>query len=363
MGNIYQATCTVIPLHMQRHIADYGDDDDRERVKVTRHLTSCISRGREQTLISAVSKSVDPQKRRYVYDARNGHTLPGKLVMSERKEATKDVEAREAFEGAGATYDFFDKIFSRKSIDGRGMRLVSTIHYERNFNNAMWDGQQMVFGDGDGKLFNRFTEPKDIIGHEFAHGVTQLTAALEYHDQTGALNEHFSDVMGMMIKQMWLAQTVMQSDWQIGRGLFTSMVNGEALRSMKAPGTAYDDPVLGREPQPAHMRGYVFTADDNGGVHINSGILNHAFFLTATRLGGHSWDVAGWLWYVVLEERLSPKATFQDFANATVLLAGQKFGFGGHVQTTVADAWAEVGLQVPLSLIKGGAGISTLAVY
>jgi len=162
--------------------------------------------------------------------------------------------------------------------------------------------------------------------------------------------------MGMMIKQMWLAQTVMQSDWQIGRGLFTSMVNGEALRSMKAPGTAYDDPVLGRDPQPAHMRGYVFTADDNGGVHINSGILNHAFFLTATRLGGHSWDVAGWLWYVVLEERLSPKATFQDFANATVLLAGQKFGFGGHVQTTVADAWAEVGLQVPLSLIKGGPG-------
>ncbi len=346
---------------MQRHIAEYGDDDDRVKIAETLIHTSCISRGREATLIATASRPQDPQKHRYVYDARNGHTLPGAIVMSERKESTKDVEAREAFEGSGATHDFFYKVFGRNSIDGRGMKMVSTIHYERNFNNAMWTGKQMVYGDGDGKLFNRFTVSKDVIGHEFAHGVTQFTSGLEYHDQTGALNEHISDVCGMMIKQRWLAQTVTQSDWEIGVGLYTSNVHGNALRSMKAPGTAYDDPVLGRDPQPAHMRDYVVTADDNGGVHINSGIPNHAFYLGATRLGGHSWEVAGELWYVASTEHLTPNAQFQDLVNATVMLAGQKFGVGGNVQTILIQAWSDVGLPVPSALTKGGGGTSTPA--
>jgi Zn-dependent metalloprotease len=341
---------------MQRHIAEYGDAGARERAAATSHHTSCIARERGASLIATATRSKDPQKRRYVYDARNGHTLPGALVMSEQKDS-KDIEAREAFEGAGATYDFFDKLFSRKSIDGRGMRLVSTIHYERNFNNAMWNGRQMVYGDGDGELFNRFTESKDIIGHEFTHGVTQFTAGLAYHDQTGALNEHISDAFGTMIKQKWLAQTVTQSDWQIGDGLFTSKVNGKALRSMKAPGTAYDDPVLGRDPQPAHMRDYVVTTDDNGGVHINSGILNFAFYQIATDLGGYCWPVLSDIWYDTLTEHLSPQAQFQDFANATVLVAGQLHGAGGQVQLIVADAWSKVGLPVPSALTKGGGGM------
>lgn len=339
---------------MQRHIAKYGDDDDRAKIEATRHHTSRIAHEREARLISTASRSLDPQKRRYVYDARNGHTLPGALVMSEQEESTKDVEAREAFEGAGATHDFFYKVFGRNSIDGRGMKMVSTIHYERNFNNAMWNGKEMVYGDGDGKFFNRFTTPKDVIGHEFTHGVTQFTSGLEYHDQTGALNEHISDVCGIMIKQRWLAQTVTQSDWGIGGGLFTAAVNGTALRSMKAPGTAYDDPVLGRDPQPAHMRNYVVTADDNGGVHINSGIPNHAFYLSSTRLGGYSWEVAGDLWYVASTEHLTPKAQFQDLANATVVLAGQKFGVGGNVQTILIQSWSDVGLFVASAWTPGG---------
>jgi Zn-dependent metalloprotease len=363
VGTIYQSTCTVIPPHMERHIAEYGDDAARKRVAATRFHTSCISRGREEALISAASKSVDPQKRRYVYDAGNGHTLPGVLVMTEQKEATEDVEAREAFDGAGAMYDFLAKVFLRNSIDDRGMRLISTVHYARNFNNAMWNGQQMVYGDGDGEFFNRFTGSKDIIGHEFAHGLTQFTAGLEYRDQPGALNEHVSDAFGMMLMQRWLAQTVTQSDWLIGGGLYTSEVNGKAIRSMKAPGTAYDDPVLGRDPQPAHMRGYVVTADDNGGVHINSGIPNHAFFLAATRLGGYSWLVVGKIWYRVLTQHLFPAAQFQDFANATVLVAGQIFGVGGQVQTAVIQAWSDVGLPVASALTRGGGGTSTLAAY
>ncbi len=95
-----------------------------------------------------------------------------------------------------------------------------------------------------------------------------------------------SDVFGSLVKQYQLQQTAGEADWLIGQGLLTENVKGIALRSMKAPGTAYDDPVLGKDPQPAHMKDYVNTVSDNGGVHINSGIPNHAFYVVATELGG-----------------------------------------------------------------------------
>src|SRR5262249_42131489 len=137
-----------------------------------------------------------------------------------------------------------------------------------------WDGQQMVFGDGDGVLFIGFTKAVDVIGHELTHGVTQYECGLEYHDEPGALNESISDVFGTLVKQYALKQDVTAGDWLIGNGLLAPSVNGKALRSMKDPGTAYDDPQLGRDPQPAHYKNYVRTSEDNGGVHLNSGIPN-----------------------------------------------------------------------------------------
>src|SRR4029079_944922 len=139
------------------------------------------------------------------------------------------------------------------------------------------------------------------------HGVTQDEAQLVYSNQSGALNESLSDVFGSLIKQFSLNQTADQADWLIGAGLLTKQVNGVALRSMKAPGTAYNDPVLGKDPQPAHMKDYVNTISDNGGVHINSGIPNHAFYLIATQIGGNAWEKAGQIWYLTLRDKL--KAT------------------------------------------------------
>ena len=165
------------------------------------------------------------------------------------------------------------------------------MHYGRGYDNAFWDGTQMVFGDGDGTVFNRFTIAVDVIGHELTHGVTEHTAALVYQGQSGALNESISDVFGSLVKQQALGQDAAAADWLIGAGLFTAQVKGVALRSMKAPGTAYDDPQLGKDPQPATMADYVETTDDNGGVHLNSGIPNHAFYLAATAIGGHAWEV------------------------------------------------------------------------
>jgi len=113
---------------------------------------------------------------------------------------------------------------------------------------------------------------------------------------------------------------------------------------MKAPGTAYDDPVLGRDPQPATMDGYVHTSADEGGVHTNSGIPNRAFYLLAVALGGHAWEKAGRIWYETLRDRrLKPTATFRQFARLTALNAGHFFGKAERAATT--SAWAEVGVK------------------
>jgi Zn-dependent metalloprotease len=207
----------------------------------------------------------------------------------------------------------------------------------------------MVFGDGDGTIFNRFTIAIDVEGHELTHGVTGATAALEYHDQPGALNESISDVFGSLVKQRSLGQTAAQADWLIGAGLLAAGIHGVALRSMKAPGTAYDDPLIGKDPQPDHMSRYVNTSSDNGGVHINSGIPNKAFYLAATAIGGNAWDVAGNIWYrTLLDSRLSSTAQFQDFANLTADNADKLYG--ASVRAAVAKAWHDVGIDVAVVL-------------
>ncbi|HWW61339.1 MAG TPA: M4 family metallopeptidase, partial [Thermoanaerobaculia bacterium] len=204
-----------------------------------------LTERRSEGFLAAVPTSSNLQRRRNVYDARQGWSLPGKLVMAEHKKRSLDNHVNEAYDGAGATYDFYASVFGRNSIDDRGLRLDSTVHYGVRFDNAMWNGRQLVYGDGDGRLFNRFTSAIDVIGHELTHGVTQYSSGLGYNDETGALNEHLSDAFGIMVKQHRLAQTAEESDWIIGVGLFGTLVQGKGVRSMAAPGTAYDDPILG----------------------------------------------------------------------------------------------------------------------
>ena len=284
---------------------------------------------------------------RTVYDAQNGRRLPGVVRREEGDPETRDPAVDEAYDGLGATRDLYFEEYGRNSIDGEGMDLVATVHYGREYNNAFWDGRQMVFGDGDGDLFNRFTIAIDVIGHELTHGVTEHEAGLIYWGQAGALNESVSDVFGSLIKQFHANETAADADWLIGEGLLADGVNGIALRSMKAPGTAYDDPDLGEDPQPAHMRDYVRTLEDNGGVHINSGIPNHAFYLTAMELGGYAWEVAGHIWYETLASpALRRAAQFQRFATLTVTVAQQLYGPSGREQRAVRNGWAGVGITV-----------------
>ncbi|KQN89879.1 peptidase M4 [Sphingomonas sp. Leaf231] len=285
---------------------------------------------------------------RTIRDAQGEPEAPGAVIVRREGDApTGDAAVDEAYDGLGATFALFQEAYGRNSIDDAGLPLDATVHYDRDYDNAFWDGTQMVFGDGDGQLFNRFTIALDVIGHELAHGVTEKEAGLAYYGQSGALNESISDVFGALVKQYLLRQTAEEADWLIGAGLLTPAVNGVALRSMKAPGTAYDDPVLGRDPQPADMAGFVRTNQDNGGVHINSGIPNRAFHLAATAIGGHAWERAGQIWYdALLDPATRANTDFAGFARITRDVAARRYGSGAAETRAVAGAWAAVGVDM-----------------
>jgi len=282
---------------------------------------------------------------RTIQDAKGIETRSGSVVRDEGAAAVKDPAVNEAYEGLGATYDLYWSAYKRDSIDNQGLRLMGVVHYGQKYDNAFWDGQEMVFGDGDGDLFNRFTISVDVIGHELTHGVTEYVAGLTYMNQSGALNESISDVFGSLVKQFQLKQTAAKADWLIGAGLLSKKVKGIALRSMKAPGTAYDDPILGKDPQPAHMKDFAQTTADNGGVHVNSGIPNRAFYEAAAAIGGNAWEKAGQVWYETLRDpRLKPDSNFADFAAITIMVSEHLFGAGGKEANAVKAGWTKVGV-------------------
>jgi Zn-dependent metalloprotease len=344
----------IIPPYMLETIANRGNAVQRQRALRMLALSGQF-RGRRQAVAAVAPLLLGAPamgKRRTTFDAQHGTSLPGVLVRAEGDSPVADVAVNEAYDGAGATYDLYWDVYGRNSIDGNGLRLDATVHYDRNYDNAFWDGQQMVYGDGDEdlppdqRLFNRFTIAIDVIGHELTHGVTQYTVNLVYQDQPGALNESISDVFGSLVKQRALGQTAAQADWLIGEGLFTANVQGVALRSMRQPGSAYDDSTLGKDPQPANMSGYVQTSADNGGVHINSGIPNHAFYVTAVQIGGNAWEKAGLIWYRALRDKLQQGSQFQDAAGLTFQVAGELYGTNSLEQQAVRQGWAEVGIAV-----------------
>lgn len=346
----------IVPPYILREIVENGTPEQRqqalrnivsaEAVRVQREVIA--KEGPPEPLMEAAG----PGLNRVIYTAENGSTLPGRQIREEGGAPTGDPAADEAYDGAGATYSLFADVFNRNSIDDAGLRLDSTVHFRTGYDNAFWNGRQMVYGDGDEdlpesqRIFNRFTIAVDIIGHELAHGVTQHTANLIYQGQSGALNESMSDVFGSLVKQRLLGQAPSAADWIIGEGLFTANVNGVGIRSMKEPGTAYNDPVLGKDPQPGHMRDYVQTQSDNGGVHINSGIPNRAFYVTAVNLGGFAWEKAGQIWYVTLKSKLSESANFATAAAKTYEAARDLYGQGSLEQQAVRAGWAEVGIDI-----------------
>lgn len=344
----------IVPPYLLDHLA--RSEDQRVRDFALRNLQASASLRTMRVVMPAPSiLSMNAfgslgRKSRRVYDLRHAPPtpakLPGILARSEGQPATGNPAVDEAYDGAGETYDFYDALFGRDSIDGRGMAITSTVHAGDRFDNAFWNGRQMVYGDGDGIVFDRFTRALDVIGHELTHGVVGFECDLEYHDQSGALNEHFADVFGSLVRQRKLGQSAATADWLIGADIVIPdpvRESRRALRSMAQPGTAFvDDEFLGTDPQPRHMRNYNPTAADDGGVHINSGIPNHAFFLAASAIGGNAWDHAGRIWYEAMRT-LTATSNFDDMAATTRRIAAN-YRANALAASAVDNAWTSVGL-------------------
>ena len=265
-----------------------------------------------------------------------------------------DASAKRALDNSLRTFAFYKNLFNRNSIDNRGMPLNSAVHYGKRYGNAAWTNEHvMIYGDGDGLVFDDFTNSFDVIGHELTHGVTEFTTNLQYQGQSGALNEHVSDVFGVVMSQYYNKQVKpREANWLVGREIilddYRQMLfedepghHCHALRSMKAPGTAYNCEELGRDPQPEVMSHFVNTTRDAGGVHINSGIPNKAFYLFSTALQDiPAWEAPLQVWYkTITSGTISPNATIAQFAKATLRASGQQ---PVAVQTALKWAWTQV---------------------
>lgn len=330
--------CQFIPPFVLDRLATVDDDSLAEHGRRTSAIDEDLRT--QRTAVAARHPAAKPASGTgpdwTVHDAHHTTTLPGTLVRTAGEPEVADVAVNETATGVTETLALFADL-GRDSYDGHGATVVSTVHYERNYDNAFWDGTQLVFGDGDGTAFGSFTKPIDVLGHELSHAVTQYTANLTYQGQSGALNESMSDAFGACVKQRHLKQSAADADWLVGEGIFLPGIKGTALRSMKAPGTAYDDPTIGKDPQVGTMADYVDTTDDNGGVHTNSGIPNKAFYLAATAIGGETWSGAGKVWYAALTSGIPASCDFATFAQATVTAAGEH-------ASAVTDAWTQVGV-------------------
>jgi Zn-dependent metalloprotease len=341
-------------------VIEEGTADQRSAAVQT--IAASASLRARRALVGRVARELGPEVRalasaqapppagaqQAVYDAEHGgqSSLPGTLVRGSGDPPSGDESVDAVYDSAEATYNFYSQIYGRDSVDGQGLELISSVHFSRNFDNAFWNGTQMVYGDGSGHIFqpNALAKSRDVAGHEMTHAVTEYTAGLEYSSQSGALNESFSDVFGSLIKQYGLSQSADVADWLIGEGTLVPSL-GAALRSLKAPGTAYSG-----DRQPATMADYVDLPDDgnpendNGGVHINSGIPNHAFYLAATTIGGKAWEKAGKIWYQTLTGgHLNPQSKFKETAEATLVVATELFGEEAE-HAAVAEAWQKVGV-------------------
>jgi Zn-dependent metalloprotease len=342
----------ILPPGLLLKLAETGDEETRAAALHALSLDHSFRQGRAEhaaRLASLNAAAAGPAAtiggtpHRRIYD--QGHSeaqVLGKLVRAEGHPPVSDDAINAAYDAFGDTYKFYWEILHRNSVDDKGMPIDGLVHYGVNYPNAFWDGiGHMWFGDGDGKLLTQTTKGIDVIGHELTHGVTQYTLKLAYRGQSGALNESISDCFGSLVMQFAKGQTAASASWLIGADIVGPELR-PALRSMKAPGHANP-----HDNQPATMDGYVKTAEDNGGVHTNSGIPNHAFYVVATTLGGNAWEGAGRIWYDTMHDhRVGTTATFHAFADGTLRAAQQRFGAQSNEAHAVRAGWEAVRVKL-----------------
>lgn len=353
MNARYRCVCFALPKKLMQHLADCAEGEHRELLQAQVHHCTKL-RGSRHASAQAVAKSSAKTARaptakplqRSVFTAGGQTFLPGKLLRDEDDPPTHDALADQGYDNIGVALRFFKTVFGRDSIDGRGMRVDASVHYGYQFANAMWTGEQMIIGDGDGRSVRDLAGSLGIIAHEFAHGISQHLvkgglgvvqvsgAPPTLKGEAGALNESFSDVMASMIKQWHAGQDVHAADWLLGEDILAPHV-GRAIRSLKDPGNTKH--TWKQDDQIKDYRRFKSTQE----AHTASGVANHAFYQAATQLGGHSWETLGAVWYKGFD-KLRARATFLDAAHATVSVAATLHGAGSATHKAVKAGWKKV---------------------
>ncbi|HMI83947.1 MAG TPA: M4 family metallopeptidase [Polyangiaceae bacterium] len=267
---------------------------------------------------------------------------------------------------AGYVYDYYKSKFNRKGIDDADMEIQSNVHFATSFANAFWDGIGMVYGDGDTIQLKLTTKGYDVIAHELTHGVTEHESGLEYHDQPGALNESLSDVMAAFAEHVSFPDPT--NNWLVGEKV-AGLLLGTKLRDMVDPGS------VTLSPQPDNMSKYNATTEDNGGVHINSGIPNNAAYLMTMGgtnktskiavTNGIGWEKAEQVWYRAATQYFGATSDFKAAAQGT-LSAAADLGYSESNKATIECAWIAVGVITTPSACRtviddGGTTIDTAA--
>lgn len=254
----------------------------------------------------------------------------------------EDKAAVDAHVNAGKVYDYYKKTFNRNSFDDKGAKLISAVHVGESWNNAAWNGVQMMYGDGDGKTFIPLSAGLDVIGHELTHAVTEHTANLVYKNESGALNESISDIMGVMVEK---------KSWDLGADIYTPGKPGDALRSLKDP-ASIPNPLKPGEGYPDHYnKRYTGTAD-NGGVHINSSINNKAAYLVSeggthynVKVTGVGREATEKIYYRALTKYLTANSDFKMMRQAALQSAEDLYGKNSKAVQAVTKAYDAVGVK------------------
>ncbi|APQ74620.1 peptidase M4 [Clostridium botulinum] len=253
--------------------------------------------------------------------------------------ADNQVNSVDAYVNTNKTYDYYKNKLNRNSIDNKGMNINGFVHVGRNYGNAFWYGPYdgMFFGDGDGVYFSSLAKSLDVVGHELSHGVTNKESNLKYENESGALNESFSDIMGVAVEG---------KNFVLGEDCW---VAGGVMRDMENPS---------RGGQPAHMKDYKYKPmnDDNGGVHTNSGIINHAAYLVADGIektgAKNSKDIMGKIFYTANCYKWDETTNFSKCRNDVVQVTKELYGENSNYAKIVEKAFDQVGItatpQLPL---------------
>lgn len=347
--------CFIIPPFVLKNMIDYNIENgiDHSHYSTTLDDTDKIRKNFEESQNTSAAKCAAatmfmmPKRTlmRAIYNANNSLILPGVLARSEGQKEVEDPAVNELYDLTGQVYSFFRDLWARHSIDDRGMIIEASAHYGLMYDNAFWENGRLGAGDGDGIHFERFTRDLTVIAHELVHGITQLEAGIIYSGETGAVNESISDAFGISIDHYVNRSIFQNANWVIGSKILKpeAKLNARGIRDLREPGTAFDDPRMGKDAQPAHYKNYIraSAADE---VHLNSGILNKAFYLVCEQLQEPTWSLPIRIWYRALCEYAGKDTHFKSWASMTSQAAVDLYGGGGNEYKAVKRAWNAVGI-------------------